>query len=137
MRKRNSSRADSLVRQQTRSCGCLAKEIHAETGKDTAKSINNDCVDGTKIRQIKAALDGKKQSNNTTGHTGVNYDKSLGIYKAFIKFRGMQIYLGSSKDINVCIALREEAEQRIFGDFLDSQEQKSKNNFKENDNDKI
>lgn len=89
----------------TKSCGCLAT-------LDAANDANIVC--GTNIGNIKTD---KAQSN--TGVKGVYYSKSRGLYIAQIGFQGQQYTLKASTDINVCIAARKEAENRIFGEFLE------------------
>lgn len=98
------------------SCGCMQKEAVKKTLKETNEKY---VVEHTNIRLIEKSLNGELQPNNTSGHTGVSYDKSIKVWKAFIKFKGKTYYLGSSKNYDYCVALREEAEKRIFGDFLE------------------
>lgn len=113
-------RADTLKCGMTMSCDCLATEKRVESGKKIIAIANEkNIVDGVNVAAVKSALSCKNQSNNTSGHRGVCYDKSVGVYKAYIKFKGKQYYLGSSTDINKCVALRKEAEQKIFGDFIE------------------
>lgn len=56
--------------------------------------------------------------SNTSGKAGVSFDRSVGIWKATIVFKGHKYYLGSSVDKEKAIAMREEAKKMIHGDFL-------------------
>jgi hypothetical protein len=60
----------------------------------------------------------RRQRNNTSGTTGVSFDKSSGMWRAHIKIDGKQKNLGSRKDKAAAIALRREAEIVYFNDFL-------------------
>lgn len=102
----------------TRSCGCAVT-------LDAANAAN--FVDGTNLGNIKT---NKALPNSGTGIRGVYYSKSQGIYVANIGFRGKQYVLKTSKDINVCIAARKEAEKRIYGDFLEWYEKDLKSKHK-------
>lgn len=54
---------------------------------------------------------------NTSGYTGIRYDKRRDYWYASITFNGIEIYLGSSKHIDDVIELREKAELQYCGEF--------------------
>lgn len=86
------------------SCGCLRDEIIKDLYKEKTAVWK---------------LTSKPQSNNTSGKTGVYYDKSRQRWIAIITFKCKSIHLGRYKDKIEAIRAREEAEKHIFGDFLD------------------
>lgn len=55
------------------------------------------------------------QSNSITGFTGISYDKRKNKYRAYIKVKGKQIFLGYHQDINNAISARQKGELRYFG----------------------
>lgn len=57
------------------------------------------------------------QPNNECGTTGVGMDKRSGRWYARIKKEGKQIYLGCFADKSEAVAIRKEAEARLFGEF--------------------
>lgn len=92
----------------TRSCGCL-------NSLDKANDAN--FISGTNVGFIKS--DKVSKSNKTTGVRGVCYIKSQGRYIAYITFQHKRYHLKSSKDIEECIKARKEAEENVFGNFLE------------------
>lgn len=93
-----------LVSGKVRSCGCMKSE-----------SIKKLYFDGT----APCKLDGNKiRKSNTSGTTGVWYDKSRGVWCAEIMFKRKKYFLGKFKDKNDAIEMRKEAEEEIFGNFL-------------------
>jgi hypothetical protein len=59
----------------------------------------------------------KKKSNNTSGHTGVYFDKSTNNWKASIKVNWKNISLGRFANIEDAIKIRKEAEEKYFGEW--------------------
>ena len=106
-------RKDNLFEGNTVSCGCYRNALDKIKIK---KMASKNIVDGVNVGQIKSK---KVRPNSTTGIRGVSYRKSDGKYTATIGFKGKQIYLCKSNDINVCIAARKEAEKKYFGEFLE------------------
>lgn len=73
-------------------------------------------------RWASAGLQGynqRKRRDNTSGRTGVSYNKESDKWTAQIGFEGRVIPLGSSKSFDVAVKLREEAELKYYG-FLKS-----------------
>ena len=106
--------AISLRNGSTRSCGCLSSEVHRKSSATMQQERRKDLVDGTDIKLLMLP----PTSANTSGTTGVSWDKSVRTWKAHITFKGRRYSLGSSRDKAVAIALRKEAEKRIHGEFL-------------------
>lgn len=73
--------------------------------------------DGTQPSRI--ALDKMPSIANKSGVVGVNWDKSRGKWMAGIRFKGHKYNLGRFDNIQDAIDARKEAEQRLFGDFLE------------------
>ena len=107
--------AGNLTSGKTNSCGCLLDESRKKAIKKALDTRQDQYVDGTDIYQL--AQD--PRTNNTSGVVGVTYDKSTKTWKAKIQFKQKKYYLGSSKDINVAIQLRKEAEEKLHGEFLE------------------
>jgi len=57
------------------------------------------------------------QKNNTSGVTGVHWDKSKNAWVAQIKKDKVQYHLIQTKDFNEAVRVRKEAEQRMFGNY--------------------
>ena len=103
--------AKDIVRSLT--CGCLQ-----EVCQQTMEQMNQIRIE-TKTNPFRIRHCDKLQKNNKTGVTGVCFDKSRGYYVAYITFQGVKYKLKFSRDINVCIAARKEAEEALFGNFLE------------------
>lgn len=103
----------------TKSCGCLVNLKNAN---------KTNIVRGTNVGFIRST---KPTSRSTTGVKGVFFTKSTGRYTAHIRFQGKWYYLVSSKDMSVCVAARKEAEENIYGEFLQWYEKyRAKQKFK-------
>lgn len=105
-----------------KSCGCIfpkkASENMANGWKNvTAKGLE----DGTQIFYL---ISGEKQKNNTSGTRGVYYNKKNKKWYASICFKRKSMYLGSYEKKEDAIAARKEAEENIYGKFVEE--------FKEN-----
>ena len=64
----------------------------------------------------------KIPQNNTSGHKGVSLAKRKGrkdTYVAYIYFQGIRYHLGSFKNIDAAVNAREEAENKLYADFLE------------------
>ncbi len=57
------------------------------------------------------ALNRRKQSNNTSGHRGVWYEKSRRKWRALLIVRGKRIFLGRYETVEEAIAARLKAEE--------------------------
>ena len=56
--------------------------------------------------------------NNTSGVRGVSWDKNRRKWAATIVFKGKTYHLGRYYNIEDAAAVRKEAENALFGDFL-------------------
>lgn len=107
--------ATNLTKGITRSCGCLASEVHSGSISSARKKRELSLIDGTDVKLLLQT----PGPRNTSGTVGVSFDKSVGLWKAYIQFKRRVYRLGASTDKNKAISLRKEAEQRIHGKFLD------------------
>lgn len=97
--------SSDLISGNVQSCGCLQPERVRELYIDGTAPCK---LDGSKIR-----------TTNTSGVTGVYYDKSRGKWSAEIMFKGKKYYLGRYEDKADAIKARKTAEREIFGVFLE------------------
>lgn len=102
----------NLISGRIKSCGCIGKS-NREHGR--MQTLHESFEYGTNIGRIKST---KPLKNNTTGVRGVAYIKSRDYYQANITFQGKRYVLKTSKDIEVCIDARKQAEKEIYGNFL-------------------
>lgn len=94
-----------------KTCGCRTPENLA-----TGQKIRKEYVVGGSLA---CALVGRRPNqNSSTGHTGVSQMKG-GRFRAYITFRRKQYYLGTFDQIEDAVHARKEAEDKIYGDFLD------------------
>ena len=73
-------------------------------------------VDGTQLSRIKSD---KLISSNTSGCRGVYYDKRSGMWRARLKFKGKLMNFGSYKNFDDAVKARKDAEQQIYGEYLE------------------
>lgn len=67
--------------------------------------------------QQQNACNSKIYSNNSSGVTGVKFDKRRGMWSANISYCGQDYYLGSFKDKNDAINARKKKEAELFREF--------------------
>ncbi len=72
---------------------------------------------GTNLNRIKNK---KRQTNNTSGVTGVSYHKRKGQWYARISFKGKQYSLGYYDNMDEAINARRRAEKMTFDQFVSS-----------------
>lgn len=111
--------AASLVSGNTKSCGCM----HTESANlRWAKNKNDNVhgyIDNTCISQIRSK---EIRSDNTTGITGVCYnkkDRGYKKYRARITFKRKCYDLGRYITLEEAIEARKRGEEMIFGPFLE------------------
>lgn len=103
---------DTLMTGVESSCAECAQKHNA------ACAIKNaGFIDGTQLSKIQNM---KPSAANTSGCRGVSFNKKTLRWEAQIKFRGKRTRLGSYKNFDDAVLVREKAEQAIFGEFLDS-----------------
>lgn len=78
--------------------------------------INHNPLDNRRcnLRVVSQRVNLMNKRNNTTSVPGVNYIKRDKTYRATIYVNNRLIHLGQSKDINVAIKLRKEAEKKYL-----------------------
>jgi hypothetical protein len=86
--------------------------------KAIKKNREDNLVEGTSIALISNV---KPRSDNTSGVPGVTWVKNRKKWSARITFKGNDYWLGSyaDEDKDKAIKIRKEAEERIFGNFLE------------------
>ena len=102
---------NDLASGYTKSCGCLHRE-----------KVKELYTDGTAPCKLHEA--DKPRSTNTSGVTGVWYDKSRQMWCAELMFRRKKYHIGRFKDKDDAIAARKDAEERIFKKYLETQNQR-------------
>ena len=78
---------------------------------------NNRKTNLRKVTKKENSFNCSKSINNTSGCTGVVFEKRTEKWVAQIMVNGKNIYIGSSKDKKVAIELRKQAEIKYFGEF--------------------
>ncbi len=94
---------NSLTTGNTASCGCL-----------TAKNMSELHIAGTTPSKLKK----NARKTNTSGYTGVWFDKLREKWAAEITFRGKRYRLGRYNEKKDAIAVRKEAENKLHSEFL-------------------
>lgn len=77
-------------------------------------------VDGTQISRITS---NKLMATNTSGARGVYYERKTGKWRARLRFKGKNYSFGSYSFFEDAVKARKEAEQLIFGEFLEQMKQ--------------
>lgn len=96
-----------------RSCGCLSSEVHREVFKITRIKRNAYYTDGSDLKQ----LGGRLRKSNTSGTTGVCWDASVCLWKAYITLQGCRHYLGGFTKKEDAIEARKDGE-KLHQDFI-------------------
>lgn len=98
----------SLISGNTTSCGCAA---------DPSRLLA-DRVDGTRLGAIRHP----HRATNTSGVTGVSWNKRRGKWEAYIQLQGQKIHLGLYAKIEDAAKARARAEEDYFQKFLQEHE---------------
>ena len=110
---------NSLKQGFNKTCGCR------QTFKSNVqKSLDKYCIDGTYLPTLKNNRTLNK--NNTSGYRGVSYRKDRGKYRAYIKIKKQDIFLGNFDNIEDAIEARKEAEKKYYGKYLDDNDTDNK-----------
>lgn len=110
------ARADHLKSGAIKSCGCLNAEISAAKADRMNAENAMRRIDGTCVSKIESTT---IYRNNVSGVRGVYWSESQGYWIAKIGFKGKKYYLGSSTDFDTAVSYRKEAEEHLYGEFLD------------------
>lgn len=111
-------RVDYLKNGDTKSCGCLRKEIvqkNAKGNMTTGTYAKKYRKEGTDLNYLTQ----KTSSNNTSGVKGVSWYKQSQKWMAKINFKGKQHHLGYFVDKQEAINARKEAEEKYFKPILE------------------
>jgi len=100
----------NLTTGQMVSCGCKNKENQSKVS-----NLKNDYVDGTSLSAVKASR--KRNRNNTSGYTGVHWDKERGKWVAQIMPARKSHLIGRFDRKSEAIRARKEAEKEYFGKY--------------------
>ena len=100
-----------LKQGRTKSCGCLYAE-----SRTTCAENRPDAIEGTLLSILVASKE--PRADNSSGHTGVCYDKRRGSWMAYIDFQKKRIYLGVFKEKEDAIRTRKEAEARLHDPII-------------------
>lgn len=114
--------ADLLTTEKTKSCGCLGTENALDKQKLAIEKFKEKyLVEGTSLASINRE---KPIKSNTSGITGVTWDKSKGKWMAQVVFKGKSYYLGRYEDKEEAVKARKEAEEKLHKEFLRKLEEK-------------
>ena len=102
-----------LLDGRTKSCGCIRASVYKENLK---------LVEGTSITILKAVKSGRLIKSNTSGHTGVYYNKRRGLWVAQLTFQGRNRYLGAYHRLEDAVKARQRGEE-IYDEFLEQFEE--------------
>ena len=100
---------DSLMRGNTRSCGCLREETRRENMKNAIHFVEGTCLERIASR--------KTCSNNTSGQRGV-YRRENNRWRACIGFKGKVYNLGTYEEYEDAVRARQKAEHELYDAFL-------------------
>ena len=103
---------DTLTAGVENSCAECAQKRNAASARDNAGFVA-----GTQLCKIR---DLRPTAANTSGCRGVSFNKRTARWEAVIIFRQKRTRLGSYKRFEDAVEVRKKAEQRIFGEFLDT-----------------
>lgn len=116
-----------IKRGRIKSCGCSHIESQKNNLKKATSSFKEkNLKEGTSL----SAITPKIIKTNTSGITGVMWDKTRKKWKAEIEFKGKRHYLGRYTKKEDAIKARKEAEEKYFKPILDKYNKKQKNGSK-------
>lgn len=96
----------NLIEGSVKSCGCLMQEL-----------IDNIMTfEGTNISAIRSQ---KPYKNNKSGIKGISWCNQHKKWQAVITFKNKRYHLGFRENIADVAAIRKQAEEKLFGEFLE------------------
>lgn len=112
-------------------------DIPKEEDAIVVDHVNGDPLDNTRnnlrvCSQSENVLNRSFMSNNTSGFIGVSYKKDRGRYDPEIRFGYTRCHLGMTKTIEEAVYKRYVAEQLLFGEYANKEEQRRKFEFTKN-----
>lgn len=108
---------NDLLSGNTKSCGCIKAENNRKTIKKATKKSVETNARGYYFNTVACQLNSTISSNNTTGVRGV--DRNQGKYRARIVFKQHCYNLGRFETLEEAAKVRKEAEEQIWGDFIE------------------
>ncbi|NGT85713.1 AP2 domain-containing protein [Clostridium perfringens] len=106
---------------RVKSCGCLFREITSEKSKKLImKLVEKNIINHVNVPAISRK---KLLSTNTSGVTGVTWDKKREKWASQICFQNKTYNLGRYDNKEDAIKARKEAERKLFKPFLESLEE--------------
>lgn len=106
-----------LVKGTIRSCGCLGRENSQNNiSKAIDKHLETHIKEGTNLQVIDRDIPIK---TNTSGVTGVKFDKTRQKWYAEIEFKGKKHYLGRYINKEDAVNARKEAEEKFFKPIIE------------------
>ena len=106
----------SLISGKTISCGWYQKKKAENNIVKAAKEFKEkNLIDGTNVAYLKRD---KLIKSNTSGITGVSFNKRQKLWVAYIGFKGEKNFLGYFKSKEDAIKARKEAEEKLHKEFL-------------------
>lgn len=114
------------VLRKATSCGCIRDSKVKKLGAKQMfkKHKENNLINGTNIAIISTD---KPKINNTSGHKGISFDKDRNKWVAQIQFKSKHYFLGRYDRKDDAIRVRKEAEEKLFGEFLEWYNRRIKN----------
>lgn len=110
--------ADLLTTEKTRSCGCLGTENALDKQKLAIEKFKEKyLIDGTNLASINRE---KPIRSNTSGITGVTWDKAKEKWRAQIVFKGKTYNLGRYDNKEDAAEARKKAEEKFFKSFIEN-----------------
>lgn len=107
-----------LYSNTVKSCGCMAYESRiTNVNKAIDKLKKEDLIEGTSILKISRQ---DLLKNNTSGYTGVTYDKNKKKWLAQIWFKGVHYYLGRYDSKDEAHEAYEKGKEKLHKEFLKS-----------------
>jgi len=119
-------KATGLINGQTKSCGCLLRDIKYESGKNINMNERFGLIENTSISIIKSK---KPRKDSTTGQRGVIYDKRSSKYAVQIGFKKKTYHLGYYNTVEEATKVRKRAEEMLYEPFLKWFEENRENLF--------
>ena len=94
------------------SCGCLYKETRGEGVKN-----RTDLVDNTSVTALVTSK--RLRADNTSGVTGIYFDKRNGKWGAYISYQRKRYYLGQYEKKEDAVKARQRAEQEFHDPLIE------------------
>jgi hypothetical protein len=120
------ARTASLKNGNTKSCGCIRVDIakkareNQKFNSEVSSFIQHDRVDGTRISTLKRK---SVRADNSSGCTGVNWDKNRSMWNVRIYLKGKYICVGRFQKLDEAIAARKAAEDKYYKPIIDKYEE--------------